>query len=109
VVTVFDAFSVFTQAITFQLLETEAKFAPDRKGQARIPGGEYRVRNAGQYGVVYGGKMEFDVMLTGPEWRAALEKQGVAKTGTQTLTVPLRMVVGNATHGASLELRCVME
>jgi FtsP/CotA-like multicopper oxidase with cupredoxin domain len=109
VVTVFDAFSVFTQPVTFQLLQAEAKFMPDRKGQARNSGGQFQVRNAGQYGVVYGGKLEFDVTLQGREWREALDKQGVAKTGTQTLTVPLRMVVGNATHSAGVELRCVVE
>jgi len=109
VVTVFDAFSVFTQPVTFQLLQVESKFTPDRKGQARNAGGEFRVRNAGQYGVVYGGKMEFDLTLQGREWRDALAKQALAKTGPQTLAIPLRMTVGNATHSVNLELRCVAE
>src|SRR4029077_10500207 len=47
VVTVFDAFSVFTQPVTIQLLQSEEKFAPDRKGQARTAGGQFQVRNAG--------------------------------------------------------------
>lgn len=106
VVSVFDAFSVFTQAVSVQLLGLETKFAPDRKGRAEHAGGEFQVKNAGQYGVVYGGKMEFDLTLQGREWREALRRNGFSGPGPQVLSFPLRLVVGNATHSGTLEVRC---
>lgn len=108
-VTVFEAFSVFTQPVEFEVLGRIVRFTPDRKGRARTVNAEFQIRNASEYGVVYGGKMEFDLTLQGNDWRAGLEKSGLSKTASQQLSVPLRVNVGSASHTATMELQCVVK
>ncbi len=67
-VTVFDAFSVFTQPIRIQLGEKSVVLQPDRKGNAQADGNQIKITNVSQYGVVYGGVMQFEVTLSGGEW-----------------------------------------
>ena len=67
-VSVFNAFSVFTQAIQVQLGEKFVYFKPDRLGVATTTNGTYRVLNSGKYGVVYGGMMEFEAVVKRADW-----------------------------------------
>ena len=110
-VTVFDAFSVFTQPIEIEAFGTTTRFTPDRKGRARTDSVDFAIRNASSFGVVYGGEMEFDVILQGSEWRKALEKAGVSKTqpNRQSIPLPVRLQVGTATHTATAELNVVFQ
>ena len=101
-VSVFNAFSVFTQAVSVQVGQTTVSFKPDRRGAAQTENGSFRAKNASQYGVVYGALMEFEVTLRGPAWLGELRKLGsvnAAAAGT-TLAVPLTMRVGSAEHVA---------
>ena len=109
VVTVFEAFSVFNQPVTLQLLGRTLDFKPDRRGQARAAGGELQIKNASQFGVIYGGQMQFELSLQGREWRDGLDKLGLIGKGPPRLTVPLTMQVGTASHAAAAELECVFE
>jgi hypothetical protein len=109
VVTVFEAFSVFNQPVTFQLLGRTVSFTPNRRGQASVAGGEFKIKNASQYGVVYGGVMEFELTLQGKEWREGLTKLGFAGPPPQRLTVPLKVQVGNASHESVAEVQCGFE
>ena len=104
--TVFDAFSVFTQTIRVQIGATSVLFKPDRRGTATAPGGTWRVKNASQFGVVYGGMMEFEADLKGNDWAAELQKLGLTKDGTlaSTLSVPVTLQVGNARHTATAQI-----
>lgn len=102
-VTVFEAFSVFTQPIKVELLGGTATFTPDRKGRARGPAGELIVRNVTQFGVVYGGQMDFEVSLEGEDWRERLEKAGLKSAG-QRASIPVRMEVGSAAHTATADV-----
>jgi hypothetical protein len=105
-VTVFEAFSVFTQPVQFQMLGNNVTFKPDRKGRARLPNAEFQIKNASEYGVIYGGQMDFEVTFQGKEWREGLEKLGLTTARTQRLNVPLRVEVGNASHAATAEVQC---
>ena len=90
----------------FQLLGNNVTFKPDRKGRARTPNAEFQIKNASEYGVIYGGQMEFELTLQGKEWRQGLEKLGLTLAKSQRLNVPVRVEVGNASHAATAELQC---
>jgi len=98
VVTVFEAFSVFTQPVTVQLLDRTVTFNPDRHGKASAPDADFQIKNASQYGVIYGGLMEFEITLHGKEWREAFEKTGLTKVAAGNITVPITLQVGAASH-----------
>ncbi len=101
-VTVFQAFSVFTQPVQIQLGDQMISFKPDRRGIASAEGGMFRVKNASQYGVVYGGLLEFEATLSGARWLKELQKAG-AGSGTvgREILVPMEMRVGTAKHQAT--------
>jgi manganese oxidase len=109
VVTVYEALAVFNQPVTWQVLGRTVAFKPDRRGQARIAGGEFQIKNASQYGVIYGGLLKFEMTLQGPEWREALMKAGLTGSALQRLNVPLKVQVGNASHGGVAEVQCAFE
>ena len=104
-VTVFDAFSVFTQAVQFQLGVATASFKPNRTGTAQSPDGSFRVKNVSQFGVVYGGQLEFEVTLNSAVWCAELEKIGLSRVpaGTQ-VSAPLTLRLGEAQHTATVPI-----
>ena len=104
-VTVFDAFSVFTQAVQFQLGSATASFKPNRTGLAQTPDGIFRVKNVSQFGVVYGGQLEFEVTLNGPAWCGEMEKLGVApRPGGVPVSAPLTLRLGEAQHTATVPI-----
>jgi hypothetical protein len=106
-ITVFDAFSVFTQTVRVRIGETSVEFKPDRRGTATAAGGSWQVTNAGRFGVVYGGMMEFETVLTGTAWLAELQKLGLNQgAAEQKLSLPLAVQVGNAQHNAKAEITC---
>ena len=100
-VTVFDAFSVFTQPVQFHLGAATASFKPNRTGTAQTPDGSFRVKNVSQFGVVYGGQLEFEATLNSAAWCAELEKLGVAPMPKGApVSAPLTLRVGEAQHTA---------
>ena len=101
-VTVFQAFSVFTQGVQLQLGAQTASFKPDRTGTANAEGGAFRIKNASQYGVIYGGLMEFEATLTSAGWCKELQKLGPAGGSGRPIPVTLEMRVGAARHVASV-------
>jgi manganese oxidase len=100
-VSVFQAFSVFTQTIRVELGGRTATFKPDRAGAASGDGITWRTLNANRYGVIYGGLMEFQLTLTGADW---LRAAGFATDGPPSTAAPaaLTLHVGNARHTATL-------
>jgi FtsP/CotA-like multicopper oxidase with cupredoxin domain len=107
--TVFEAFTVFRQTLKVQLGGTTVLLAPDFGGSAKTTGpngGTLRITNASTQGVVYGGLMEFELILSGTSWVEELKKQGWSATdaATQTLPVSLAITIGDARHTASIPL-----
>ncbi len=101
---VFQAFSIFTQPITVQFGQKSVAFKPDRKGFAESGGVTFRAKNASQYGVVYGGLLEFELTLSGSEWlteftRAGKLDRGAPPAGSE-VQVPLTLEIGKARHAA---------
>ena len=105
-VSVFEAFSVFTQAIQFQLGDKVAFFKPDRRGMASAADGSFRARNANQYGVVYGGLMEFEITVNGTDWAGEFRKLGLTETGpgAKEISAPITLQVGKARHSATANI-----
>lgn len=106
--TVFDAFSVFTQTVRLQIGATSVSFKPDRRGTATAPGGSWRVKNVSQFGVVYGGMMEFEADLKGADWAGELQKLGLTNGGPvpPSLSTSVTLQVGNARHTATAQIAC---
>ena len=105
-VTVFEAFSIFKLPIRIQLGEKTITFNPDRGGTATSAGGSWRVKNASEFGVIYGGMMEFEATLTGADWLAELKKLGLSKDAApdSELTTPVTLQVGDAQHTVSARI-----
>jgi hypothetical protein len=105
-VTVFEAFSVFTQQIQIRLGEKTVSFKPNARGTAKSGENTFQVRNGTKFGVVYGGLMEFDAQLRGPEWAAELKKLGVTSDAASTSDVHanIRIDVGEAQHTATVPI-----
>ena len=104
-VTVFQAFSVFTQPVQIQLGGQLISFKPDRRGVASAEGGTFRVKNASQYGVVYGGLMEFEVTLSGAGWLKELQRAGFTPANVpQEISTALEMRVGTAKHNTPIRI-----
>jgi hypothetical protein len=105
-VTVFNAFSVFTQSIQLQVGGKTVTFKPDRRGAAANADGTWRVKNASQFGVVYGGMMEFEATLSGADWLGELKKLGLMN-GTAlaaNVSAGINLRVGNAQHAATARI-----
>jgi hypothetical protein len=106
-VTVFQAFSVFTQPVTVQIGQANAAFKPNRQSVAEIANGRLRIKNANQYGVVYGGMMEFEARVKGADWLAEIRRVVQPKDGGEAPTeveLPLVIKVGLATHKATAKV-----
>ncbi|HEX2854952.1 MAG TPA: multicopper oxidase domain-containing protein [Opitutaceae bacterium] len=102
-VTVFDAFSVFTQQVRLQLGGKSVVFKPDRTGASKTEGGAFEIKNAGRSGVIHGGLMEFEAVLSGAEWAAELKNTGLLES-EQTKGLPLVIEVGTARHSTEVQL-----
>jgi len=105
-VSVFQAFSIFTQTLSVQVGQKTVAFKPDRKGFAESGGIVFQAKNASQYGVIYGGLMEFELTLSGAEWFAELGRaakvQGGVPTAGSEVEFPLTLGIGKAKHTASV-------
>jgi manganese oxidase len=104
--TVFEAFSVFTQPIRVQIGERSVVFKTARNGRAQSTGATWRVKNSGDYGVVYGRSMEFELELSGAEWMAELQKlSGAARTEAGgPIAAKLMLEIGNARHESAVRI-----
>ncbi len=94
-VTVFDAFSIFNQTVALKIGGKTIAFQPDRSGLATAKGSTFRVRNVNPYGVIYGGSLEFEIVLKGDGWQGEL-KQLSGKT-----SLPVTLQLGEARHSAT--------
>lgn len=91
-VTVFEAFSIFNQPLSLELGGQPLPFQPDRTGLASSGQSTLRIRNVNPYGIVYGGKMEFEILLQGPGWQPVIAKLNPSKN------MPVKLRVGGALH-----------
>ena len=100
-VTVFNAFSVFTQTIRVQIGGTTVTFKPDRQGRATAANGTLRIKNASQYGVIYGGLMQFEITLHEPGLGAEMKKLAGPSAPKGGLPMPVKLEIGPAKHSAT--------
>lgn len=104
-VTVYEAFSVFGQPIRIQLGEKSLTFTPNQKGVTDSQEVSFRVLSEHNYGVVYGGVMDFEIVLRGSDWLAELKKlMGAKSSAFEQVSVPFELQVGDIRHSATLPL-----
>jgi len=106
VVSVYDAFPVFGDTIRVQLGQKAVSFKSDPRGAVGTPEVSFRATNANAFGVVYGGRMEFEVTLTGADWQRELDRLGFQPTGARqsAVDIPLTLEFGRAKHTATARL-----
>lgn len=101
-VSVFDAFSVFTQPVQLRVGSKTIQFQPDQKGRAHTADGSFEIKNAGRSGVIYGGLMEFEAVLRDPAWLAELQKLGAVPRApgpmASSAALNVELSVGEARH-----------
>jgi Multicopper oxidase len=101
-VSVYEAFSVFGDTIRIQLGDKSVAFKPDPSGNAIAPEASFRATNANAFGVVYGGRMEFEATLKGEDWLRELQRLGFQQGGSRRSTeTPLTIEIGRARHTAT--------
>ncbi len=93
--TVFDAFSVFNQAVSLELGGKTLSFQPDRSGFASTEECTLQIRNVNRYGIVHGGLLEFEITLKGKDWQSQITP---LKPGRP---LPLKLQIGEARHTAT--------
>ncbi len=93
-VTVFEAFSIFTQPAVVSFGGKTFTFLPATNGKAAADHATWQVRNVDPFGVVHGGSLEFECSLPAE----------VAKGGDLTHPVKLSLQLGQATHEAVVNI-----
>jgi hypothetical protein len=103
-VAVFEGFSVFTAPVRLQIGSKTVLFTPDKSGMASADGASYRAINSGNFGVVFGGTMEWEATLPADPWLGELEKLGVVREGSpvKDASVELQMRIGEAQHTTTI-------
>lgn len=101
--TVYPAYTVTAAPVTIQIGKKSVSFKPGRNGKAQAGGGTLTIKNSGQFGVVYSGIMEFEMTLTGEDWRAELATFGPLKDKGE-MTVPVTIGMGDARHLGSARI-----
>jgi len=104
---VHEAFSIFTQTVQVQLGGKTESFKPNRLGVATTTNGSFTAKNAGRFGVVYGGLLQFEAVVSRPDFideLKALGWDGNARSEARKLTAPISLGVGAARHSATTEI-----
>jgi manganese oxidase len=102
-VTVYEAFSVFGQPVRVQIGRKSVTFSPNQKGVANSKEGSFRVLSEHNYGVVYGGMLEFEITLRGGDWLGEIKNTVNAQSNSSSqVAVPIELTVGNVRHSAPI-------
>jgi manganese oxidase len=99
-VTVPQAFSVFISPVAIKVGNKRFNFKMDRRGSATTAEGKFTARNSSQYGVVYGGLMQFEASLSAPELAGELRKLSAGPDEAKMI-LPLTIQIGRAEHTAT--------
>jgi hypothetical protein len=101
-VTVYEAFSVFGQPIRIQLGKKVATLMPDQRGVANAKDATLRVVSEHKDGVVYGGLLDFEIVLKGQDWVGEIKNGGGPSNSASQIDVPVELTVGNVRHSAQI-------
>ena len=98
---------MFVAPVQFQLGGKTISFKPDRHGVAKNSDGSFRVRNANEFGVVFGGTMQFEVKLSGADWGRELKQAGLPEkfSGSREITLPLTVQIGSVRHVSTVRIQ----
>jgi hypothetical protein len=105
---VYEAFSVFGQPIRIQLGQKIATLTPNERGVANSKDATFRVLSEHKYGVVYGGLLEFEMILRGPDWLAEIKKATGAQSNSSQ-TALLDLSVGNVRHSTAIPIDQILK
>jgi len=109
-VTVYEAFSVFGQPIRIQLGNKIAMLTPNERGVANSKEATFRVLSEHKYGVVYGGLLDFEVSLRGPDWLAEVKKATGAKSNSSSqIPASIEVSIGNIRHSAAIPVDQILK
>ena len=98
-----QAFSVFISPVVVKIGEKSFSFKMDRRGTVTTREGTFTIRNSSQYGVVYGGLIQFETTISTPELADELKKLGGGNFSGNT-TLPITLQIGRAQHSTQTKL-----
>src|SRR5262249_37742576 len=109
-VTVYEAFSVFGQPIRIQVGKKSVTLTPNERGVADSKDATFRVLSEHKEGVVYGGLLDFDVSLLGPEWLAEIKRMAGAQTNSALKgEIVVEIAVGDVRHTAAIPVEQILK
>jgi hypothetical protein len=100
-VTVPQAHSIFISPVTIQIGNKSFTFKLDRRGVATTPNGTFTVKNASEFGVIYGGMMQFSAKISGAPLPAEVLR---SPNSVPTISSPIMVQVGRAQHSATARI-----
>jgi hypothetical protein len=102
IVSVYEAFSAYRETVRIRIGNKTMSFQPDTRGNFRGPEIAFRAANANAFGVINGGRMEFEATLQGAGWLTELERLGVRADVSRgsTADIPVEIEIGRARHTA---------
>ena len=100
-VTVPQAHSIFISPVTIQIANKSFTFKMDRRGVATTPDGTFTVKNASEFGVIYGGMMQFSAKVSGAPLPAEVLSSA---NSVPTISSPITVQVGRAQHSATANI-----
>lgn len=98
VATVFDGLAVYNEPVRIQLGGRIITFHPDRRGIAKEPRASFRAKNVNEFGVIRGGLLEFELVLSGADWLGESAGSPAASLPGATRDLPLTIDIGTAHH-----------
>jgi hypothetical protein len=103
-VSVYEAFSVFAEPITARIGNLSFSFHSDRQGAARTANIIFQAKTSNRFGVIYGGLMDFELTIHGPELLSEFQRFGGANLRSPWAVMPFALQIGESRHTASVFL-----
>ena len=99
-----EAFSTANIPVSIDIAGQEIRFDLNEKGEAIRDGNSFQVRNAGRFGLVHGGLMEFEAAMSSKVVGEAFKSVGTTNAGFSSSSIPLVMRVDSVKCSGSLPL-----
>lgn len=88
-----EAFSSANIPVSIDIAGQQIRFDLNEKGQATRGSDSFQVRNAGRFGLVHGGLLEFEATISGQALSGAVKSAAMADAQSSSSSIPVSMRV----------------
>jgi hypothetical protein len=99
-----EAFSMANIPVSIEIAGQEIRFDLDEKGQAIRGSNSFQVRNAGRFGLVHGGFMQFEAAISSKAVSETAGGMAITNARSSSLSIPLVMHLDSVKCSGSLPL-----